>query len=70
MRLAEPAQTTLDGLPTAAASGHAPAVEVMRRLTFDIPEALHRRIRIYCAENDQRMADVIRDLLEERFPAW
>ncbi len=39
-----------------------------KRLTLDIPLALHRRVRLECARHDLVMADVIRDLLSERFP--
>ena len=40
----------------------------MKRLTFDIPEPLHRRIKTQCASQGIRMTDELRVLLEERFP--
>ncbi|RYD36362.1 MAG: hypothetical protein EOP86_06180 [Verrucomicrobiaceae bacterium] len=41
----------------------------MKRLTIDIPDSLHRRVKSRCGQDGLRMADVIRNLLEERFPA-
>jgi hypothetical protein len=43
--------------------------EVMKRLTIDVPVSLHKRIKSQCAMQDLVMADVIRDLLDQRFPA-
>jgi len=40
-----------------------------RRLTLEIDAELHRRMRIACVEQDLVMADVIRELIEARFPA-
>jgi predicted DNA binding CopG/RHH family protein len=42
--------------------------EKMKRLTIDLPESLHRRVKIGCAERGEKMADVIRELLEKEFP--
>ena len=39
-----------------------------KRLTLDIDQELHRRVRVACATEGLVMADVIRDLLERRFP--
>lgn len=44
------------------------ADEGTKRLTLDIPESLHRRIKAQCAMNGVKMVDVIRSLLEEKFP--
>ena len=38
------------------------------RLTFDVPAELHARIRVECALRNRRMAEVIREILAERFP--
>jgi len=43
--------------------------EPMKRLTIDVPIPLHKRIKSQCALNNLVMADVIRELLEQRFPA-
>ena len=43
--------------------------EPTKRLTIDVPVSLHKRIKSQCAVNDLKMADAIRDLLAERFPA-
>jgi hypothetical protein len=42
--------------------------EPTRRFTFDVPLALHRRIKARCVQGDRTMADVIRELLEREFP--
>ena len=39
-----------------------------KRLTLDIDQELHRRVRVACAKEGLVMADVIRELLECRFP--
>jgi hypothetical protein len=36
---------------------------------IDVPKSLHRRIKTRCAEDGEKMADVLRALLEERFSA-
>lgn len=47
----------------------AKAEEVMKRLTFDISESLHRRIKSQCAVKGVKMTDELRALLEKHFPA-
>lgn len=42
--------------------------EVMKRLTFDISESLHRRIKTQCAGKGVKMTDELRELLEKHFP--
>ena len=42
--------------------------EPSKRLTIDVPVSLHKRIKSQCAAEDTLMADVIRGLLEKRFP--
>jgi ParG len=44
-----------------------PAPQEMKRFTIDVPAALHRRIKMACAEQGTIMADEIRAMLEERF---
>lgn len=46
----------------------APAPEAMKRLTLDVPEKLHRRIKRTCADRGEIMADVLREILEKEFP--
>ena len=41
--------------------------EAMKRLTIDIPESLHRRIKADCARRGVKMANEIRELLETHF---
>lgn len=40
---------------------------LMKRLTIDIPEELHRRVKTACAAKGVQMADEIRTLLEKEF---
>ena len=59
--------------PEARSVAAAPARRVeaaftLKRLTIDIPEPLHRRIKVACARRGAKMADEIRRLLEERYP--
>lgn len=42
--------------------------EAMKRLTIDVPLSLHRRMKSQCAMENLIMADVVRELLEQRFP--
>lgn len=44
-----------------------PQSETMKRLTFDIPENLHRRIKTQCASKGIKMTDELRLLLEKHF---
>mgnify|MGYP001157892044 CR=1 FL=1 len=43
--------------------------EQMKRFTIDVPVSLHKRVKSQCAMQNLVMADVIRELLEQRFPA-
>ena len=38
------------------------------RMTVDMPADLHLRVRVACAMENRRMAEVIREILNERFP--
>ncbi len=40
----------------------------MKRLTLDLPEALHRRIKAQCAMRGQKIVDVLRAILAREFP--
>jgi hypothetical protein len=37
----------------------------MARLTVDIPRSLHVRLKTSCAQNQQKITEVVRALLEE-----
>ena len=39
----------------------------MKRLTFDIPEDLHRAIKVQCAQRGTKIADEIRELLSQKY---
>lgn len=58
--------------PEATAPNVTPLVqpaEPMKRFTIDVSEGLHRRIKAACAGRGEKMADVLRDILEREFPA-
>ena len=40
----------------------------MKRLTLDIPEDLHRRVKSGCAVRGEKIADVVRRYLASEFP--
>ncbi len=48
--------------------GDKAASEPIKRLTLDIPAALHGRIKSVCALNGTKMIDEIRALLEAKYP--
>lgn len=50
-------------------SPSAPTPEVIKRLTLDVPESLHKRIKRTCADRGEMMADELRKILEREFPA-
>ncbi|WFU07538.1 plasmid partition protein ParG (plasmid) [Rhizobium sp. CB3171] len=50
--------------PTAAPA----PTEVLKRLTIDMPESLHRRVKIGCTMRGTKMNELIRELLEREFP--
>jgi predicted DNA binding CopG/RHH family protein len=72
-RGAEPATDRESGNVTSLKSVEATPVETtkekMSRFTIDVPESLHRRVKMQCAARGQKMADMMRDLLEREFPA-
>ena len=41
--------------------------EKMKRLTLDIPERLHRAIKVRAAEEGETIAQLLRSLFEERY---
>jgi hypothetical protein len=52
--------------PKEAVEATKPA-EPMRRLTIDVPDSLHIRIKVTCTLRKQKIADTIRELLEREF---
>jgi hypothetical protein len=71
---ARPPSATTSVLPDQAAidawvNNEPPVVnEPMKRFTFEVPLSLHKRIKMTCAAQDRQMADVLREMLEQRFP--
>jgi hypothetical protein len=47
----------------------AATAERMKRLTIDVSESLHARIKVDCARRGAKIADEVRELLEKHFPA-
>lgn len=39
----------------------------MKRLTLDVSEDLHRRIKLKCVQDGDKMADRLREILEREF---
>lgn len=50
--------------PDAFVSGEPTA---MKRLTIDVSEALHRKIKMACVANGEKMSDALRAILEREF---
>lgn len=44
------------------------ADEKQKRMTFDVPESLHKRVKIGCAGRGVTIRDMILELLEREFP--
>lgn len=40
-------------------------VVAMKRLTIDVPAELHTQLKVFCAARGERMADVLRRLIEQ-----
>jgi hypothetical protein len=66
------AKPTAKPVPAAAdawveSRGAAEQPEPMKRLTIDITESLHRRIKAQCAMDGTKIADQVRELLIQKF---
>jgi len=48
-------------------SGADQGAEAKKRLTIDIPESLHRKIKTDCASRGTKIADEVRALLVEKY---
>lgn len=46
-----------------------PTGEKMKRLTIDVPQNLHRRVKAGCAVRGIEMASLMREFLEKEFPS-
>lgn len=63
----------IGGKPTAKSAPSSPDNWVSdrsgktKRLTIDIPLSLHQRVKSQCALKGEKMADVVRELLEKHF---
>ena len=45
------------------------AEERQKRMTFDVPESLHWRVKAGCAQRGVTIREVILELLQREFPA-
>lgn len=63
----KPIQPAITPTPEAWVANHPASREPIKRLTVDIPLALHHRVKSDCALRGLKMSDVIRDLLEAHF---
>jgi predicted DNA binding CopG/RHH family protein len=45
------------------------AEEKQKRMTFDVPESLHKRVKMGCAARGVTIREIILELLEREFPA-
>lgn len=66
----EPSRVEPASLPEAAhqVEKEQPKLERNKRLTIDIPEGLHKRVKSQCANQGTTIADVVRAYLERKFP--
>ena len=62
-----PSARQADAWVSAPAKAAAPAASEMKRLTIDIPAALHRKVKAACAAEGVKMADVVRELLIQKY---
>jgi hypothetical protein len=54
--------------PEPVVGAPATAADKMKRLTIDVTADLHTRIKVTCTLRGKKIADEIRDLLEQHFP--
>ncbi|MBB3040194.1 hypothetical protein [Hoyosella altamirensis] len=52
--------------PAASVDSEQPQ-QPMKRLTIDIPEDLHRALKVGCAQRDIKMADEVRRLIRSEY---
>jgi hypothetical protein len=64
----DPAEAWVANRDSATVTTLIQPVEKTKRFTIDVSESLHKRIKVECAARGTKMADVIRDLLEQEFP--
>lgn len=62
-----PAATSLDAFVGVALAETPPPK--MKRLTIDLPPSLHRRVKVGCAVRGIEIATLLRQWLEQEFPA-
>ena len=64
----EQAQPNAEGHPQQPEAANEPSTKtVMKRLTIDITDDLHRKIKASCALRGKKIADEVRELLLEKY---
>ena len=63
----EAGERAVDSEQASPTDGQGNGSQKMKRLTIDVSEDLHRRIKVGCASRGVKMADEIRGLLEREF---
>ena len=61
------AEEWVSGQPEPEPPQQSRAAETMKRLTIDVSESLHTRIKVQCAQRGVKIADEVRTLLEKHF---
>lgn len=65
--LSKTAPVADDWVKTRDVADDAGARETMKRLTIDVPESLHRTIKMACAARGTKIADEVRELLLQKY---
>jgi len=65
---AKPAEDWVGAIETAKPVAPAAPSGPTKRLTVDIPEDLHRRIKVDCAQKGTQISDIVREILATSFP--
>jgi hypothetical protein len=64
-----PSKSELAAADRFVSAGKKPVrMEKLIRVTFDLDEELHRRMKTYCSSNGRKMVDEVRELFENHFP--
>jgi predicted DNA binding CopG/RHH family protein len=64
----EGVESHLQPAPGSTPAAASAPVERMKRLTIEVPESLHTRVKVGCAKKGLKISDEVREMLSERFP--
>jgi hypothetical protein len=65
--LTAPGEPVKNSSTGASETTSAAPAEPIKRLTIDIPESLHRAIKVQTAQRGTKIIDEVRELLEEKY---